>query len=78
MIRANDPTWVTTYLDLADVPEDGGKWALFCVHEDGVGVVQDTNKRRLSGWLRHSEEWCPFCQEGAPGRPPTSFLEVVG
>lgn len=48
-------------------PEDGGKWALYCEHTtaDGdcfTGVVQDTNKRRLASWRRHSIDWCCYCQ----------------
>jgi len=57
--------------DLAECPGDGGKWALYCEHTDstgdliGVGLIQDTNKRRLSEWRKHSDEWCPYCQEEA-------------
>lgn len=57
--------------ELADAPDDGGRWALYCEHIDdtgeviGVGLLQDTNKRRLSEWRTHSREWCPYCQEEA-------------
>ena len=57
--------------EIADVPQDGGKWALYCEHLNdageviGVGLLQDTNKRRLSEWRTHSREWCPYCQEEA-------------
>jgi hypothetical protein len=53
----------------ADCPEDGGKWAIYCEHIDadgeviGTGVVQDTNKRRLSTWEKHTLDWCCYCQE---------------
>jgi hypothetical protein len=53
----------------ADCPEDGGKWAIYCEHTDssgeiiGTGVVQDTNKRRLATWQKHSLDWCCYCQE---------------
>lgn len=56
--------------ELAEVPDDGGKWALLCEHfdDDGVstgigGILQDTNRRRLAGWKRHPDQWCPECQE---------------
>lgn len=42
---------------------DGGKWALYCWHGDEVGVVQDTNRRRLWEWARHSTGWCCHCQD---------------
>jgi hypothetical protein len=54
---------------LADCPEDGGKWALYCEHKNsdgvvvGCGILQDSNKQRLGAWRMHSAEWCPFCQE---------------
>jgi hypothetical protein len=57
----------------ADIPEDGGKWALMCEHlEDGewvnAGIIQGNNKRDLSTWI-HAKRgegfttWCPACQE---------------
>lgn len=51
----------------ADSPDDGGKWAMYCEHTtaDGdvfTGVLQDTNKRRLSSWRNHSIDWCCYCQ----------------
>lgn len=47
---------------------DGGRWALYCQHDDGdVGVVQDTNRKRLWAWARHSADWCPYCQEVRDG-----------
>lgn len=57
--------------ELAEVPTDGGKWALVCEHLSpegdivGVGLLQDTNKQRLTQWRNHSDEWCPYCQEEA-------------
>jgi hypothetical protein len=50
-------------LELAEVPEDGGKWALYCEHENGVGILQDTNRNRISAWGAHSVAWCPLCQD---------------
>lgn len=49
-------------------PDDGGKWAIYCEHRDetgeiiGSGVVQDTNKRRLAGWVKFPMDWCCYCQ----------------
>jgi len=60
---------ITSEVTLADCPEDGGKWAIYCEHTNAAGeligtaVVQDTNKRRLAQWAKHSNEWCCFCQE---------------
>lgn len=51
------------YLDLADCPADGGKWAIYCEHELGTSLIQDTNKRRLSESLNYPEDWCCYCQE---------------
>ena len=66
----------------AEVPEDGGKWALICEHwnEDysdwtSEGIIQDTSKKRLGEWRTAKWEdgltqWCCTCQEahwqGAP------------
>ena len=50
-------------LELADCPEDGGKWALYCEHENGVGILQDTNRNRISAWGSYSAAWCPLCQD---------------
>lgn len=60
---------ITSEVTLADCPEDGGKWAIYCEHTNAAGevigtsVVQDTNKRRLQQWAKHSDEWCCLCQE---------------
>lgn len=46
--------------------EDGGRWALYCWHNEArgeVGIVQDTNRNRLWAWARYSDEWCPYCQD---------------
>jgi len=57
--------------ELADCPEDGGKWALYCEHYDatgeliGCGIVQDTNKKRLAPWRKETSMWCCYCQEEA-------------
>ena len=62
-------TYTTSQVQLADDPDDGGKWAIYCEHYDadgqiiGTGVVQDTNKRRLATWKNHSIDWCCYCQE---------------
>jgi hypothetical protein len=50
-------------LELAECPEDGGRWALYCEHENGVGILQDTNRNRISAWGSHSIAWCPLCQD---------------
>jgi len=50
--------------ELADCPEDGGKWILYCEHSNGdTGILQDTNKRRLAEWKREPLMWCCYCQE---------------
>jgi len=56
-------THIVTYYDEADCPEDGGKHALYCVHDDNTFVLQDTNKSRLMGWLNSTIEWCEGCQQ---------------
>ena len=62
-------THITSEVTLADCPEDGGKWAIYCEHMNNAGeivgtsVVQDTNKKRLAQWAKHSTEWCCHCQE---------------
>jgi hypothetical protein len=62
-------THITSNIQLADCPDDGGKWAIYCEHYNtdgeiiGTGVVQDTNKRRLSTWQKHSIDWCCYCQD---------------
>lgn len=57
-------TRVTEELLHGSEVDDGGRWALYCHHDDGeVGVLQDTNRRRLWAWARHSDDWCPYCQE---------------
>jgi hypothetical protein len=63
---------------LADAPDDGGKWALYCEHYDGGewlngGLIQDTNRRRLAAWRTATRgmnytEWCPECQVRHAGR----------
>jgi len=57
----------------AECVSDGGKWALMCEHlVDGewlnAGIIQDTNKKRLSSWANVKRgagytEWCPECQD---------------
>lgn len=61
----------------AEVPSDGGRWALLCEHyEDGewlnAAIIQDSNKRRLAGWKNAKRgagytDWCGCCQEAAQG-----------
>jgi hypothetical protein len=58
---------------LADDPNDGGKWVLYCYHlTNGEwlngGLIQDTNRARLATWRHETRgdgytEWCPLCQE---------------
>jgi hypothetical protein len=61
----NTPIFTTRIIGVveADCPEDGGKWALYCEHENGVGILQDTNRKRISAWGSHSVDWCPICQD---------------
>lgn len=52
---------------LADVPEDGGKWVIFCDHYNNdkliaSGLLQDTNKARLNKWRTQPIDWCCYCQ----------------
>jgi hypothetical protein len=62
-------THITSQIELAGCPADGGKWVIYCDHFDadnnpiGTGLLQDTNKRRLAQWINHSDQWCPLCQE---------------
>lgn len=55
--------------ELADVPEDGGKWAIYHEHYDHNGeiiytaICQDSNKRRLAAWKQIPVDWCDLCQE---------------
>lgn len=62
-------------VELADCPEDGGKWAIHCEHYDAehdewlsFAVLQDSNKRRLSEWrsAKYADgltKWCDECQQ---------------
>lgn len=56
---------------LADCPDEGGKWVIYCVHYDSAGeendcgLLQDTNKRRLTSWKTDTLMWCWVCQETA-------------
>lgn len=70
-------SYLTTIVgpEAAHAPQDGGKWALLCLHrEHGAddwtvgGQIQDTNKTRLAGWGRSRDErgyttWCDECQD---------------
>lgn len=56
---------VATAVELADAPQDGGKWVIYCEHEDGTALLQDTNKRRLAEWRTETIVWCCYCQEEA-------------
>ena len=59
---------------LAEVPSDGGKWAVMCEHLDAAsgewlnaGIIQDSNKKRLAEWRKAVRgagycDWCPECQ----------------
>ena len=64
-------THITSDIEIAGCPADGGKWVIYCDHFDadknpiGTGLLQDTNKERLARWRNHSDQWCPLCQEGA-------------
>lgn len=54
---------------LAECPEDGGRWAIYCEHTDSTGevvecaILQDTNKARLRSWKKWTSDWCAACQE---------------
>jgi hypothetical protein len=58
---------------LADCPEDGGKWAIWCEHFDAngepiyCGVTQDSNKARLRPWKNDTASWCGLCWEESRG-----------
>lgn len=57
---------------LADDPDDGGKWVLYCDHlENGewlnAALIQDNNRARLAGFRHETRgygytEWCELCQ----------------
>ena len=59
-------------VELAECPEDGGKWAIHCEHfVDGewlsFAILQDSNKRRLSEHRTSKfcdglTTWCDECQ----------------
>jgi len=71
------PLFITRVSDveLADCPDDGGKWVIYCDHFDeesgewyNAGMIQDTDKRRLASWCRAKRgagftTWCPECQQ---------------
>ena len=51
----------------ADCPSDGGKWVIYHVHytsdgDEATSLLQDTNKRRLAEWKKHTIDWCCYCQ----------------
>ena len=56
-------------VELADCPDDGGKWIIYCDHHDengnliDSGILQDTNRRRLNLWRTDTLMWCCYCQE---------------
>lgn len=58
-----------TDIELAESPEDGGKYVIYCEHTDETGevfytaVLQDSNKKRLAKWRYFSEVWCAACRE---------------
>ena len=60
-----------TPVELADCPDDGGKWIIYCDHYDQnfdliySGILQDTNRRRLNSWRTETLTWCCYCQEGS-------------
>lgn len=55
-------------VELAETPEDGGKWAIYCEHTNAAGeisytaILQDSNKKRLAQWRNYSTEWCAGCR----------------
>jgi hypothetical protein len=70
------PLFITRVSDvqLAECPDDGGKWVIYCDHFDAqkrewynAGMIQDSHKRRLASWCRAKRgagftTWCPECQ----------------
>ena len=52
-------------VELAECPQDGGKWVIYCEHEEGTALLQDTNKQRLNAWRQEPLMWCCYCQEVA-------------
>ena len=61
MIKQRKTTNGTITLELADCPEDGGKYALSC---DTHGtLIQDTNKQRLWEWATVPHHWCDDCRD---------------
>jgi len=54
-----------TPVELADCPDDGGKWAIYCEHAEATSVLQDTNRRRLNSWRTDTLTWCEYCQDEA-------------
>ena len=60
-------------VEVAEIPSDGGKWVIYCDHFDAekrewynAGMIQDSNKRRLAGWIRVKRgagftTWCEEC-----------------
>lgn len=60
-------------VELAECPDEGGKWAIYCEHEQGTGLLQDTNKRRLAEWRTETLMWCCYCQEEAEMTVPGGY-----
>ncbi len=56
---------IVSEVQVANCPEDGGKWIIYCDHENGCAILQDTNKARLNEWRKEPLMWCAFCQEEA-------------
>lgn len=60
-------------VELADCPDDGGKWIIYCEHDDDCGILQDTNRRRLNSWRTETLTWCCYCQEEAKIQMPGGY-----
>ena len=61
------PRWLVSHkvsnVELAECPDDGGTWVIYCEHEEGIALLQDTNKQRLNAWRQDTLTWCCYCQE---------------
>lgn len=59
---------------MAECPQDGGKWVIYCDHGDSdIALLQDTNKRRLAEWRTETIVWCCYCQEEAEIEMPGGY-----
>lgn len=75
---------IISKVELADCPEDGGKWAIYCEHINHNGeivytaILQDTNKAMLNKFRKDSTEWCEFCRHEQRGGNEETFYSEEG